>query len=353
MRWHAPEAFLLLLAVLAVGVGYWLAWRRKKRLLGQVGDPELLARMAGSTSRAAQAGRLVLMLLALGGLVVAMARPQLGGTEVRSQRRGIDLVIALDISRSMLAQDVRPSRLQAARLAIEGLLPKLVGSRVGLVGFAGVAFPQTPLTSDSKAIRVYLEDLTPELIPVGGTALGRAIHESVELLTGKRKQAEAEKIGRTLRPFRRARTQVILLLTDGEDHQSDPLLAADEAAAEGIRIYTVGLGTATGEPVPIYNPDGSLQGYSKDREGKVIYSRLDEGVLAEVARKTGGLYLPAQELRPLTARLTEVLDSLEKEALGDTVRRHMDERYAFPLVPALLLLGVELLLGDRRRRRVR
>lgn len=351
MRWNAPEAFWLLLVVAGLAAGFLWRWHRRRTLMRRLGDEVLVRRMAETTSFPAQVGRAVLLLLALVGLVVALARPQLGGAEVRSERRGIDLVIALDISRSMLAQDIRPSRLQAARLVLESLLPRLSGSQVGLVAFAGVAFPQSPLTQDHSAIRVYLQGLDPDLIPVGGTAIGRAIAESTELLTGKRKLAEAARQGRELKPLRRARTQAILLLTDGEDQQSDPLLAAEEAAREGIHIYTVGLGTASGEPLPIYNPDGSLQGYRKDRNGKVIYSHLDEKTLTEVAQKANGLYLPYHGDQPLKDRLLRVLDSLEKEALGSGVRRHMDERYAYPLVPALLLLGLELLIGDRRRRK--
>ncbi|MBM4319720.1 MAG: VWA domain-containing protein [Deltaproteobacteria bacterium] len=351
MRWNAPEAFWLLLVVALLAAGFLWRWQRRRTAMLRLGDEKLVLQMAASTSLPAQVGRAVLLLLALVGLVLALARPQLGGTEVRRERQGIDLVLALDISRSMLAQDLRPNRLQAARLVIESLLPRLSGSQIGLVAFSGVAFAQSPLTMDHSAIRVYLQGLDPELIPVGGTALGRAIAESIELLTGKRKMDEAARRGREVRPLHRARTQAILLLTDGEDHSSDPLAAAQEAAKEGIRLYTVGLGTASGEPLPIYHPDGSLQGYRKDREGKVIYSRLDEKTLSEVAQATGGAYLPFAGTAPLSMRLFQVLDSLEKEALGKDVRRHMDERYAYPLVPALLLLGLELLIGDRRRRR--
>ena len=352
MRLHSPDSLWSLVAVAVVAAGYLVHWRRRARLLERIGDPVLVRQMCASSSLPAQVGRAVLVLLGLTALVLALARPQLGSAEVRSERRGIDLVVALDISRSMLAQDVRPSRLQAARLAVEAALPELAGSRIGLVPFAGVAFPQCPLTADQSAIRVYLRGLDPSKIPVGGTAIGRAIAEATELLTGRRTLAEAARLGRDVRPLRRARTQAILLITDGEDHQSDPTAAADAAAADGIRIYTVGLGTVAGEPLPEYHPDGTLQGYAKDRSGKVIYSRLDESTLRAIAERTGGEYLPAAGARPLPARLTDALRGLEKETLGEGVRRHMDERYAALLVPALLLLALELLLGDRRRRRL-
>lgn len=351
MRWNAPEAFWLATVVLLVALGFLWRWRRRAALMRRQADEELMRRMSAATSLPAQVGRAALLLLALSCLIVAMARPQLGGAKVRSGHRGIDLVIALDISRSMLAQDIRPNRLTAARLALEAMLPRLSGSRIGLVAFSGVAFPQSPLTMDHSAIRMYLRGLHPELMPVGGTAIGRAIVEANELLTGRRKLSEAAKKGREIRPMHRAKTQVILLITDGEDHQSDPLGTASEAAQDGIRIYCAGLGTAAGEPIPIFDPEGSLLGYRKDRQGKVIYSRLDEATLRKLAEKSGGMYLPCTGERPLSQRLIEVLDGLDKEALGEGVRRHMDERYALPLVLALLLLALELLIGDRRRGR--
>ncbi len=351
MRLHSPDNLWGLLAIIPLALGYLLHWRRRAQLLARMGNSELVGQMCATSSVPAQVARAVLVVLGITALILATARPQLGSAEVRSERRGIDLVVALDISRSMLAQDVRPNRLQAARLAVEAALPGLAGSRVGLVPFAGVAFPQCPLTADHSAIRVYLRGLDPAKIPVGGTAVGRAIAEASELLTGRRKLAEAARLGRTIKPLRRARTQAILLITDGEDHQSDPLKAAEAAAADGIRIFTVGLGTVTGEPLPQYHPDGSLQGYAKDRNGKVIYSRLDETALKAIAERTGGAYLPATGSRPLPARLNEVLGGLARETLGEGVRRHMDERYAALLLPALLLLALEMLLGDRRRRR--
>ncbi len=351
MRWHAPEAFFFLVALALLLLGHLWRWWSRARRMREVGDPGLMGAMAASSSLPAQVGKVALVISALVCIVLAVARPQLGGAEIRSEKRGIDLVLALDVSRSMAAQDVRPSRLKAARLAIEAALPKLAGSRLGLVPFSGVAFPQCPLTSDQAALRVYLQDLEPGQLPVGGTAVGRALAEASELLTGRRKLAEAARMGLQLEPLRRARTQAILLVTDGEDHQSDPLAAAEEAAKDGIRIFTVGMGTVSGEPLPLYNEDGSLQGYQRDREGKVVYSRLDEATLRQIAEKSGGAYLPFEGGRPFAERLADLIGSLEQESLGEGVRRHMDERYAYPLALALLLLALELLLGDRRKER--
>jgi len=300
-----------------------------------MGDPDLIARLATSASRKRQAIRRALLVSGLALLAIAAARPQMGGTTVKTRQAGIDVVFALDISKSMLAKDVAPSRLQASRLLLEGLMERMGPNRVALVPFAGVAFAQCPLTRDLSAIGVYLRSLDPESIPVGGTAMGRALSVATDLLTGQEGQ-------------KRAKTKVVVLITDGEDHDSDPKAAAQAAAQAGVKVYTVGMGSLAGEPIPLYHQDGSLQGYVKNRAGQFVYSRLDEATLRTMAETTDGLYLPYQGDATLRT-LSTALQALERTELESSLRRQYDERFQFALGPALLLLLLEAWLGDRRR----
>jgi len=300
-----------------------------------MGDPDLIARLADSACRKRQAIRRALLVTGLALLVVAAARPQMGGTTVKTRQAGIDVVFALDISKSMLAKDVAPSRLQASRLLLEGLMERMGPNRVALVPFAGVAFAQCPLTRDLSAIGVYLRSLDPESIPVGGTAMGRALSVATDLLTGK----EGEK---------RAQSKVVVLITDGEDHDSDPKAAAQAAKEAGVKVFTIGMGSLAGEPIPLYHQDGSLQGYVKNRAGQFVYSRLDEDTLRTLAETTEGLYLPYQGDATLQT-LSTALEALERTELESSLRRQYDERFQFALGPALLLLLLEAWLGDRRR----
>ena len=335
MRYGAPDAFWLLIAVAALGgLAAW-ALLRRPRHLDRLGDPDLVERIADSYSQTRTAIRRGLLVTGLALLCLAAARPQMGGTSVKTKTSGIDVVFALDISKSMLARDVVPSRLQASRRLLEGLMQRMETDRVALVPFAGVAFAQCPLTRDLAAIRVYLRALDPDSIPVGGTAVGRALTVAVELLSGEGKRAQE-------------RVVILILITDGEDHDSDPAAAAAAAAAAGVKVFTVGMGSLAGEPIPLYHEDGSLQGYIKDRAGKFVYSRLDEEGLRAMAEATGGLYLPYQGQATLQS-LSGALRNLQQTELESSVRRQYDERFQYALGPALLLLALEAWLGNRRR----
>lgn len=333
MRYGFPDAFWLLALVALLGVATAAALLRRRQHLARLGDPDLVERLTASLSGTRLAIRRVLLVTGLALLCLAAARPQMGGTSVKTKTSGIDVVFALDISKSMLAKDVLPSRLQAARLLLEGLMQRMGTDRAALVPFAGVAFAQCPLTRDLSAISVYLRALDPESIPVGGTAVGRALTVAVELLSGDGK---------------RAQERVVVLITDGEDHDSDPAAAAAKAAEAGIKVFTVGMGSVAGEPIPLYHSDGSLQGYVKDRAGQFVYSRLDEAGLQAMADKTGGIYLPYQGDGTLRA-LSAALGKLQQTELESSVRRQFDERFQYALGPALLLLALEALLGNRRR----
>lgn len=334
MRFAAPLALAaILLAPLALLI-FAIFERRAKERLARAGDIELLSAMAGIGPDRGSGKRWVQASLLAGALAliaVALARPQFGARTELRKARGMDVVLALDLSKSMLAQDVSPSRLGRARLEIEALLGQLRGDRVGLVAFTSVAVPLCPLTIDHAALELQLRDARPEDLPRGGTSLAEAIRASKKLLD----QSRYPQAGKA-----------IVVITDGEENEGDPQEAAKEAKDAGIEVHVVGVGSKAGEPIPIPG------GYLKDSRGQTVISRLNESMLEAIATAGGGVSaLPGSsgglDLGPVRARLRQ----LQKAELEQREVRIYEERYRWALVPAfLLLLGATL---ARPRRRIR
>jgi Ca-activated chloride channel family protein len=250
---------------------------------------------------------------------------------VTIERRGIDVVLAVDCSSSMNAEDVKPSRLAVAKRELGQLATELDGNRLGLVGFAGTAFSFCPLTLDVSATQLFLDQLDTNAMPVPGTSLGDAIHTSMQSF-----------------PAGDPNKKVILLLTDGEDHHSDPLGAAKDAARAGIVIDTVGIGNSNGEPIPETLENGQ-SGFVRDASGQVVMSRLDEASLKQIAKLTGGIYThvdgtQADALAPVVA----AIGGTERHRLQETVQRRHVERFQVLLLAAIVLLGLERWMTTRR-----
>lgn len=282
--------------------------------------------------------RFALVALAAFGLILAAAQPQWGEETRRVQRKGTDIAIVLDASRSMLAEDVGPNRMKAATRELNHLLDALDGDRVGLVVFAGVAFTQSPLTSDYGALKLYLDRVNPDAIPAQGTALGVAIKEAHTLLTGGNNK-----------DFRRAPNQMILVISDGEDHETNPIKAAQAAHDDGIQVNTIGVGTRAGGRIPIADPQGRTQQYLTDREGNVVHTRLEDDQLQDIASAGGGMYLHFDGLNSTTPYLTNLIRQFDEAYLSDALRAHYVNRGAFFLWPAFLLLLLALWIDDRPR----
>ncbi len=337
---HHLATVLVLTSVGAVVVGLLWAWvghrlgllTRAKRPLQQMWD--------GHSARK-QVLRFVLLWLAMVLLVVAAMRPQGAGKQREVRREGIDVVFALDLSKSMLAQDVKPDRLSAAKAEIERCLDALRGDRVALVLFTSVSFIQSPLTTDYGAIRMYLRRAHPRMMAVGGTGIARAL--TIAMAVIRRSQ-----YGEALGPAIHAR--VIVLVTDGEDHEWNPLLTATEAAKEGIRIYTVALGTSAGSAIPDVDESGRVQGLLT-HQGDVVASRVDEGLLRLIAAESGGLYLPYRGPGSVAGPLVDELDTLQKAELTSLLSSTYEDYFYLFLVPAVVLLLFLSFLGERRRKR--
>jgi len=336
MRFGHPHALWLLLAVPAVALAFVWGFEVRRRRLARLGDAALIARMTASVSVARKWARAVLLVVAIGLAALALARPQAGGRARLAKQRGLDLVVALDFSRSMLAKDVYPSRLERAKRELEQLLDTRAGDRIGVVAFAGEPLTYPP-TTDYAAVKLFWRDLGPWDMPVGGTAIGRAIRSALDQLVALR-----EKGGAT-------RGQAILLLTDGEDTESEPLQMADEASKLGVKIFTVGIGSRSGELIPEYDEQGKVTGYVKDAEGHYVTSRLAEDMLTDIARRTGGQYFHADSHHFGVEEVERALAGLQHTENEARVVRQYDEIYELPLFVAFLLLVGEACMTERRK----
>jgi Ca-activated chloride channel family protein len=330
MRFAHVAVLWLLLALPILGVFLALQARRGTAALARALGPRMALRLTAARSSHAQALRAGLLLLALACLVLAAARPQRGTHYVAAKRTGGDVLIALDVSASMLAEDLKPSRLERAQHEIAAILDRLRGDRVGLVAFAGAAFVQCPLTLDYGAARMFLDFMGPDLVPEPGTSLAQALRVSTHAF-----DAESEGY------------RALILITDGEDHVGDLEAATEEARRAGVRVFAVGIGSDRGEPIPEHDETGKVTGYRRDREGRVVMSRLNESALRQIAEETGGTYVGAGGELGLD-RIVDAIDRMEKRELAGGIRVLYEERYRYFLWPALILLIAELWVPRQR-----
>jgi Ca-activated chloride channel homolog len=333
MAWRAPSLLWSLALVPAATAFFIWALRRRREALQRFAEARLLAALAPDLDERRQRWRAGLLLGALTLLLIALAGPMWGFHWEEVHREGVDILVAIDTSRSMLAEDVKPNRLERAKLAVEDLVKQLHGDRIGLVAFAGSAFVQCPLTLDYEAFAESLHAISVGIIPKGGTALAEAITAGIEAFEGHQGKHEA-----------------LILITDGEDHEGKVDDAAKRAAEQGIKIYTVGIGTPDGDLIPL--TVNGQQTFLKDRRGQVIKSRLDDDALKKVATDTGGVYVHATgpDLG-LDAVYNDYIGKMEKLELKSAMERRFEDRFQLPLLFAALLCGLEPLVGERRATR--
>ena len=329
MKWGAVQFLYGLPLAIPLVWALFALLRRRRRALAQLVDPAQLGTLAPAWNPARARARLVLRTGALALLVLALARPQWGFHWEEVRRQGLDLMIVLDTSRSMMASDIKPSRLQQAKWGIRDLLRNLRGDRIGLVPFAGSSILQCPLTIDYAAFTMTLDDLYSGIIPRGGTAIEQALRTALAAF-----------------PADGAADRVVLLVTDGEDHEGDPLALLPELKEKHVRVYTIGIGTLAGEMVPT----GDGQGYFKDRQGQIVKTALKEDVLQKLALGTGGTYVrSAPGDTGLERVFNESINNLKRSEQETRTAKIYEERFVWPIAAALLLLAWEALLGDRRK----
>lgn len=329
-----PQFLLALLLIPAVGL--FLLWSRSKQqqAMAQLGDHALIQRLSANINWRGRRWQNAFRLLALTLIIVALARPQ-WGSEVREiEQEGLQVMVALDVSQSMLAQDIKPSRLERAKLEIADLMERLDGDEVGLVLFSGASFVQVPLTSDYITALNYLDNADPNVISRPGTVIGDSIRTAMQAFDA---DLSSQK--------------VLIIMTDGEDRETDPLAAAQTAAEEGVLIYTIGFGTAEGVAIPEIDAQGQVVGYKQDQLGEIVLSKLDESTLQGIALAGNGKYYRAgADGSELDSLLAEI-DGLQKTQLQSRFETRHIERYQAFLALALIALVAGELIPDRKSRR--
>ncbi|MFH1073600.1 MAG: VWA domain-containing protein [Candidatus Firestonebacteria bacterium] len=325
--------FLYVLILVPLAVIFFIYTERKKALdLVKLAVRSAFDRLSANINPRKRIFRIILLVLALFFFILAASGPEIGGKLVEVKRSGIDLIIAVDCSSSMDTADIQPSRMVKAKDSLSAIINKMQGDRVGIVAFAGVAFVQCPLTLDYSAAKMLLELIDTRLIPKPGTAIGEAIRTGIKSFTEKERKHKA-----------------MILLTDGEDHNSDPLGAAKEARKEGVRIYTVGIGRPEGEPIPVMDASGKFTGYRKDKSGQTVMSKLDELLLQKIALETDGKYFRATGSDIELDRIYNDISGMEKKELKSTTYVKYENRYQYFAFIAFLLLIAEMLISERKK----
>ena len=305
----------------------WMQYR-KRRALKRFGTPALTAQLMPLRSTRRGWAKLIIYSIALFFFALGLSRPQIGARVKEVERKGAEIMIALDVSNSMLAQDYSPNRLERAKLAISRLVDRLQQDRIGLIVFAGDAFVQLPITTDYVSAKIFLNTISTESVRKQGTDLGEAI------LTGLRSFSSTTE-----------NSKALILITDGEDHEGDVMEAARMAQESGVRIFCIGIGSEQGKPIPL--PDGNLL---KDEEGSIVVTKLDEATLMEIATIGNGSYIRAGNSEFGLDTIVEGMRELEKQTVTSQVFEDFDEQYMYFLGIALLFLLVEFLVGERKGR---
>lgn len=322
------KILLFLVLVPLIPLAYAVKRHARRRRILKFGDEQLVRDLMPSWSGAKGWVRIILFSLAFMFFIIGLARPQLGAKLEERTTRGAEVMIALDVSNSMLAQDYSPSRLERAKLAISRLVDRLKDDRIGLVVFAGRSFVQLPITTDYISAKMFLNTISTESVPVQGTAIGDAIETCIRGFS-----AQSEK------------SRVIIVITDGENHEDDPVAAAREASDMGIRVYTIGVGSAEGQPIPM---GGDLL---KDRDGNIVVTRLDENALREIAGAGNGAYIHAGNEEFGLNPIIEDIRRMEDEEFKSQVFEAYEEQYMYFFAIALALFVIEMLIGERKARK--
>ena len=323
------QYLLLLLLIPLLFVGYALYLRMRRRRIAKFGDPELVGELMPDASTGKGWLKISLLAAAWFFFTIGLARPQLGARLKEHQTQGAEVMLVLDVSNSMRAEDYSPNRLERSKLAISRLVDKLQGDRIGLVVFAGEAFVQLPITADYVSAKIFLKSIDTGSVPIQGTDLAEA------LMTAARSFSTQSE-----------RSRAIILITDGEDHEGEALEAARAIAEQGIRIYCIGVGSPQGKPIP--QPGGGLM---KDRDGEIVVSRLDEDILQEIAGIGGGKYVRAGTVEFGLNPIIEDIRTLDKEQFNSVVFEDFDEQFMYFFAIALFFLILEMLIPGKKARR--
>jgi len=328
LNFAQAQYLLLLLLIPVFFIIQAVILKLRRRRIRKFGDEALVSKLMPSYSKGKVWVRLVLFSIGFFFFVIGLSRPQIGAKLKEHETKGAEIMIVLDVSNSMLAEDYSPNRLERAKLAISRIVDKLRDDRIGLILFAGDSFVQLPITTDYVSAKMFLNSITTDSVPVQGTAIGDAINTAMRSFS-----VQSEK------------SRAIIVITDGENHEDDPVAAAQQAAELGVRVYTIGVGSPEGKPIPM---DGELL---KDKNGEIVVTRLDEKVLQDVAQAGNGVYVRAGNSEFGLNPVIDNIRKLEDERYSSIVFEEFDEQFMYFLGIALFFFVLEMLIGDRRSKK--
>ncbi|UZR92825.1 vWA domain-containing protein [Chondrinema litorale] len=327
------QEFLYALFLLPVMlVFFWFSGRKRKKALKRMGEMEVIQGLMPELSFTRPIIKNAFLILAFIFLVFAMANPQIGSKLETVKRKGVEIMIAIDVSNSMLAEDIKPNRLERARRAISQLVKKLHNDKIGLVVFAGDAYIQLPITTDYAAARMFLQSVNTKIVPIQGTAIGKAIELSMGSFTSDQTKNKA-----------------LIIITDGENHEDDAITMASKAAEEGVIVHTIGMGLPQGGPIPVYNQYGQKD-YRKDNTGNVVVTKLNENMLQQVAAAGNGLYVRANNAETGLDMLYDKINEMDKEEFESKVFADYEDRFQPLVLLAIVCLLIEFIILPRKNK---
>lgn len=327
---HDFYLYGLLIIPLLLMLFAWMQYRQKQALR-QWGDSETVKQFLTGYSTYKRWLKITLLAIATAFLVLGLANLQYGSKEKKVTQKGVDVVIALDLSRSMLAEDVKPSRLKKAKFFIRQVLEQLVNDRVGLVVFAGNAYMQMPLTVDYAAANLFMNTVNTNIVPTQGTAIGDAVKLGVEAFEEDQEQYKT-----------------MLVISDGENHSGDAKEAAETAKANDVIVHTIGVGTSDGAPIPVQ--ENGRKNFVKNSKGEVVVSQMNDKILKAIAEKGGGAYIPLRNTQQAVQAFSNALDQMEKRKIDTKVYTDYSDHFQYFLGAALLFLVAEFLITERKSR---
>ena len=328
-KFEHPYYFYLYSAIPVMVLLALLYFRNLKKKLRLLGQYDLVTQLRPDVSTTKRIIRLVLFLLAFSSLILAVCNLQTGSKLKEVKREGADIMVCLDVSNSMLAQDLSPNRLTRARYALERMVDQLNGDRLGLVIFAGEAYVQLPITTDYSAAKLFIDAINPGMVPVQGTNLADAIKVASESFSNES-----------------GKNKAIVLITDGEDHEEEAVTAAEAASKNDIMVSTIGIGSETGVPIPLIE-NGVVKGYRKDRDGQTVITRLNTSLLQELAAKGNGVFVQATASDLGLEKVLEKINQLEKSAIESKMYSDYEDQFQWFIAVTLLFLLIEFLISER------
>lgn len=332
-RFANPE-YLYLLLLLPVVIALWIINEfRRRKSIRKLGDLNLIKKLLPELSKVRPVFKFILQLIAISLAIIMLSRPQFGSKIEEVKKQGVEVMIALDVSNSMLAEDIQPDRLERAKQAISRLVDNLENDKIGLIVFAGDAYTQIPVTNDYVSAKMFLSTINPNLVPKQGTAIGAAIDLGMRSFSQGTDKSKA-----------------MIIITDGENHEDDPVAKSKEASAAGIVIHTIGIGSTEGVPIPVII--NGKRDYLKDTDGNTVITKLDEEILKEIALTTNGKYVRANNSNIGLDEIFNEIRKMKKQELEGTMYTEYNDQFQIFAGAILLLLILDYLIMDRKNRRL-